>query len=128
MAATGRAGTGSFLAVVLGAAVLAARPFAMAQGPTAHSGDETVRPEVVISATRQADAVITAKVVKALEDDPYVYVGHISVVTENGVVRLEGIARDPSELNRALLLARRAAHGRRVLDEVELIQPTEDGD
>jgi len=34
--------------------------------------------------TRQADAALTAKVVTLLQDDPYVFGGHISVVTENG--------------------------------------------
>jgi len=82
----------------------------------------------VVTATREADAALTAKVEKALENDPWVFTRHLDVVTENGIVRLEGIARDPSELNRALMLARRAARGRRVVNEVELMEETEDND
>jgi hypothetical protein len=33
------------------------------------------------------------------------------VVTENGVVRLEGIATEMSDITRAVMLARRAAEG-----------------
>jgi BON domain len=115
-------------AAALGAAALGAWPLARAQAPPAPLGTEAPREQVVITATKNRDAILTAKVEKALDDDPYLYVGHINVTTENGIVRLEGIARDPSELNRALWLARRAAGRRRVVDEIELIEPTEDND
>ncbi len=72
--------------------------------------------------------MLTAKVEKAIEEDRWVYVPHIEVVTVKGVVRLEGMARDPSELNRALMLARRAARGRRVVNAVELWVVSEDND
>jgi osmotically-inducible protein OsmY len=96
-----------------------ARPAAFAQA---------TRADVVITATREADAELTAKVTQALQDDPYLFVPHIDVVTENGVVKLQGIATDPAELRHALRLARRAARGRRVVDAVELWVVSEDND
>jgi hypothetical protein len=52
-------------------AALAARPSAPAQ-TAAESRSQASTPEIVITAVRQADAALTAKVVQILEDDPYV--------------------------------------------------------
>jgi osmotically-inducible protein OsmY len=115
-------------AAALGVVALAGWPAALAQAPAAQPVDQATHPQVVVTATRLSDALLTAKVEEALADDRWVYTGHLSVVTENGVVRLEGLARDPSELNRALMLARRVAGKRRVLDEVILMEVDEDND
>jgi osmotically-inducible protein OsmY len=112
---------GPLLVTLLGVAALAPAPSASAQAPSTPSSHEASPTEVIVSATRLADEALTAKVVQVLKNDPYVFAGHVSVVTENGVVRLQGIATDPYDLNRTLLLARRAANKRRVLNEVELI-------
>jgi hypothetical protein len=126
---SGRAGSEPLLlAVALGLAALGARPPLLAQQPALESGTRAPRADVVITATKEADALLTAKVEKALEDDRWLYAPHIDVVTEHGVVKLQGMARDASELNRALMLARRAARGRRVVDEVELYVVSEDND
>jgi osmotically-inducible protein OsmY len=109
-----------FLATALGMTALAVRPPALAQAASVHHGSEAPAPEVVITGTRQSDAVLTAKVEQALQDDPYVFAAHMSVVTENGVVRLEGIALDLTDMYRALDLARRIAGKRRVVNEIEL--------
>jgi osmotically-inducible protein OsmY len=111
---------GPLLVAALGVAALAARPFATAQTAVRSSGEASI-PEIIITAAREADAALTAKVVQVLMDDPYVLADHISVETDNGVVRLRGFAQDASDLRRALRLARRAAGGRRVVNEVELI-------
>jgi hypothetical protein len=42
-------------------------------------------------------------------------------VTENGIVRLQGIALDYGDLQRTWLLARRVAGRRRVVNEIEVI-------
>lgn len=84
--------------------------------------------EVVITAGREADEALSAKLVQVLQDDPYVFADHMSVVTENGVVRLRGLAVDLGDLRRALTLARRVAGRRRVINEVELIPASEDHD
>lgn len=112
----------------MAAAALGARPTAFAQARGADSDAWGTRADVVVTATREADAALTAKVEKALQDDPYLFARHIDVVTENGVVKLQGIATDPADLRQALRLARRAAGGRRVVNEVELWVVSEDND
>ncbi len=66
---------------------------------------------------------------QVLQDDPYVFADHIEVVTEHGMVRLQGIALDYGDLQRTLLLARRVAGRRRVVNEIEVmstaIEPNE---
>ena len=113
---------------LLGVAALAATTAAWPQTPSTPSSHEASPPEVIVSATRLADEALTAKVVQVLNDDPYVYADHINVVTENGVVRLQGFATDAHELRRALFLARRAVGTRRVLNDVEFIAQNTDLD
>jgi osmotically-inducible protein OsmY len=91
-------------------ATLASGSAALASGATAVE----IKEEVVVSAARQSDAVIAAKVTAAVQQDPYIYGDHISVTVENGVVRLEGIVTDLSDLHRVLRLARRIGGARRV--------------
>jgi osmotically-inducible protein OsmY len=112
---------GSLLAAALGVAAVAASPSAGAQAPAAAPRDQAPRAEVVVTATRLTDEALTAKVVEVLRDDPYIFADHMSVVTENGVVRLQGIVLDIGDLHRALMLARRIAGRRRVVSELELI-------
>ena len=109
-------------------AALAAWPTVLAQSAATPLPHRVSLPEVVVSATRLADEALTAKVVQVLKDDPYVFADHISVVTDNGVVRLQGIATDAWDLRRALFLAQRAAGKRRVLNEVEFIAQNTDLD
>ncbi len=120
--------SGLLLAIMLGVAAAAARSSALAQTPAAPRDSEATRPEVVVTARAQADQILTAKVEKALNDDPYLFVPHINVTTENGIVRLEGLATDVRELNRALMLARRVAGKRRVVNDVDLWVVSEDND
>jgi osmotically-inducible protein OsmY len=97
---------GPLLVTALGVAAPALAPFASAQ-TAAQLPSETRTDEVIITASREADAVLTAKLQQVLQDDPYAFTDHITVTTENGVVRLQGIAYEPSDLRRALYLARR---------------------
>jgi hypothetical protein len=108
---------GLLLAATLGGVVLGAPPPLPAQASPAGTKLE----EVVITARKEADAALTARVLKVLQDDAYVFADHIEVVTENGIVRLQGIALDYGDLQRALLLARRVAGRRRVVNEIEVI-------
>jgi hypothetical protein len=108
---------GLLLAATPGGVVLGAPPPLPAQA----SPGGTKLEEVVVTARKEADAALTARVLKVLQDDPYVFADHIEVVTENGIVRLQGIALDYGDLQRTLLLARRVAGRRRVVNEVEVI-------
>jgi hypothetical protein len=79
-----RARFAMLLAALLGAAGYCPAPHA------AEKADATLK-DVVISATREADEQVTQQVEKPLTNDPWIYAEHISVPTENGVVRLQGI-------------------------------------
>jgi len=116
------------LAGALGVATLGALPSAWALDRSASNPSKEVRDEVVVTATRQSDAVITAKVVTALREDPYIFSDHVMVTTENGVVKLEGIVTDLSDLHRILRLARRIAGKGRVANQMELMSLTADHD
>jgi hypothetical protein len=117
MAGSRHSPSGLLLAATLGGVVLGAPPPLPAQA----SAGGTKLEEVVITARKEADAALTARVLKVLQDDPYVFADHIEVVTENGIVRLQGIALDYGDLQRTLWLARRVAGRRRVVNEVEVI-------
>jgi osmotically-inducible protein OsmY len=108
------------LAALLGAAGYCPAPHA------AEKADATLK-EVVISATREADEQVTQQVEKTLTNDPWIYAEHISVTTENGVVRLQGIVADTGEWLRILRLCRRIPGARRVVSELELMHPDPDG-
>jgi len=118
---------GPLLVTALGVAAPAVGSFASAQ-TAVQSRNEPRTEEIIVSASRQADEALTAKVQQVLQDDPYAFTDHITVITENGVVRLQGIAYEPSDLRRALYLARRVAGKRRVLNEIELMPIGSDSD
>ncbi len=128
MAAARQNQSGSLLATALGVAALSAWTTAVAQAPTAPLHDEVPRPEITVSASRLSDAVLTARVEQALRDDPYIFAEHLSVVTDNGVVTLQGVAVDLSDLRRALSLARRIAGRRHVVNQIDLIPQDADHD
>jgi osmotically-inducible protein OsmY len=111
--------------MALGVAALVAATAAAAQAaPAPRSGN----PEVVITASREPDAVLVARVERAMQDDPYLYVNHVSVSAENGVVRLEGFVGDPFDMLQLVRLARRIAGKRRVINEIEVISGGVDHD
>jgi osmotically-inducible protein OsmY len=118
---------GPLLVATLGVATPAIGPCALAQ-TSVQPRVETITQEIVITASREADEALRAQVVEVLRDDPYIFADHISVVTENGVVRLRGFALDASDLRRALRLAHRVAGRRRVVNEVELMAISSDID
>jgi osmotically-inducible protein OsmY len=117
---------GPLLVAALGVAAPAARS-TLAQ-TAVQSREEASNAEIIITADRRADEELTARVAQVLQDDPYIFADHISVTTENGVVRLRGIAFDASDLRRALFLARRVAGRRRVVNEVDLLPLSADLD
>jgi osmotically-inducible protein OsmY len=64
----------------------------------------------------------------ALRQDPYVFADHVTVTTENGVVRLEGVMTDLHDMLRVLRLARRIAGSGRVVNKIELAPSDDDAD
>jgi osmotically-inducible protein OsmY len=65
---------------------------------------------------------------QVLQDDPYAFADDITVLTENGLVQLQGIAYEPRDLRRELYLARRVARTHRVVNEIELMPIGSDSD
>ncbi len=118
--ARGKPGS-SLPAAALGVAAWLAAPTALAQAPASTPPRSEPRPEVVVTATRESDALLESKVVQALERDPYLFAGHINVSAENGIVRVEGIVEDPFDMVQVLRLARRIAGKRRVINEIEIV-------
>jgi osmotically-inducible protein OsmY len=123
MAAARRDQSGLLLARALGVVILAAGPPAIAQAVAVQRLQE-----VVVSASREQDEALTAKVVQALQDDPYIFADHVSIETENGIVRVRGIVTDVTDMRRALFLARRIAGRRHVYNELELQSLSADHD
>ena len=70
---------------------------------------------------------MAAKVATALQQDPYIFSDHVTVTAENGVVRLEGMVRDLSDLYAMLRLARRIAGKGRVVNQIEFVPIDIDG-
>jgi hypothetical protein len=88
---------------------------------------EADRVEVVIHANRLADEQVTREVQKTLSADPWIFSEHITVTTQNGVVRLEGIVGDTGELFRILRLCRKIPGARRIVNELEMMHNDPDG-
>jgi BON domain len=108
------------LTALLGAAGYCPAPHA------ADKPDERLK-EVVISATRQSDERVTRQVEETLANDPWIYAEHITVTTDHGVVRLQGLVQDTGEWLRVLRLSRRIPGARRVVDELEQVRSDPDG-
>lgn len=111
------------------AVLLAALLVAAGYCPDSHAADkadERLR-EVVISATRQSDEQVTRQVEETLAHDPWIYAEHITVTTDHGVVRLQGLVQDTGEWLRILRLSRRIPGAKRVVDELEQVRSDPDG-
>jgi osmotically-inducible protein OsmY len=120
--------SGLLPALTLGVAALLASSDMLAQASSAAPALSEPRSEVVVTATRESDARLAAKVQQALEGDPYIYTGHISVSAEGGVVRVEGMVEDPYDMLQILRMARRIAGKRRVINEIEVTTGSVDHD
>lgn len=112
------------LAGTLGVALIVGLHAGLALGA---SPSDQIREEIVVTAVRQTDAALSARVSAALCQDPYLFSGHVNVTTVNGVVRLEGIVRDLPDLFQILKLARRIAGKGRVVNALEYIPTDDDG-
>ena len=125
--ATERQSPSIVLTWALGLVAVAAWPLAAAEDAPTPGSHEPVREEVVVSAAREADAVLTAKVEKVIRDDPYIFSDHVTVSVENGVVTVEGTVFDVQDLRTVLRLARRIAGKHRVINRIDLVIADDDG-
>ena len=121
----GMARLANFALVLVG--TLGAAAFCPAQN-AAPRGDAAL-PEVLVQAERQrqADQEVTRKAEKILATDPWIFGDHITVTTENGVVRVEGIVGDTGEMFRIVRLCRKIPGARRVVNALEMMHNDPDG-
>ena len=113
---------GPLLAGTLGVAAFGAGATAFGAPPA-----QEMQKEIIVTAQSLSDAAMTSQVTAAIQHNPYIYAEHVTVATENGVVRLEGRVRDLPELFAILRLARRIAGKGRVVNEIEFLQLDQDG-
>jgi osmotically-inducible protein OsmY len=86
---------------------------ASAQLTGSRSGADAER--LVITGTKTpTDQEVTRRVEAALDANPYLDASRVTVSTKDGVVTLEGIVGDASDLLRTLRIAGRVAGARRV--------------
>lgn len=93
---------------------------------SASPAGETQR-EIVVTAPRMSDEALTARVTRAVRENPYVLSDHVTVTTENGIVRVGGLVRDLPDLIAILRIARRIAGMSRVVNEIEYMPVDDDG-
>jgi osmotically-inducible protein OsmY len=117
-----RAGFAVLIAILLGAA-----GSCLAQDAAKKKANAPLDEVVVQGAREAADEQITLKVQTALSNDPWIYAEHVTVTTQNGIVRVEGITSDPWEMRRILREARKTPGVRRVLNQLEMIHLDPDG-
>jgi osmotically-inducible protein OsmY len=120
-----RASVGPLLAGTLGVAAAGGGARDVSFGASPLSTE--LHHEIVVTAQRPSDAATTEQVLTALRQDPYIFGDHVTVITENGVVRLEGIVSDLGDLYRIVRLARRIAGKGRVVNRLEYVPTDDDG-
>ena len=79
-------------------------------------------PPIVVTGTRSApsDRELTKRVESALDAARYLDASRITVTTKDGVVTLEGIVGDISDLRTAIRVSSRVAGARRIDDNLEM--------
>jgi hypothetical protein len=112
---------------VLVAALLGAAGPCLAQDAARKKVNAPLDEVLVQGAREAADEQITLQVETALANDPWIYAEHVTVTTENGIVRVEGITSDAWEMRRILREARKTPGVRRVLNQLEMIHLDPDG-
>jgi BON domain len=78
---------------------------------------------VVVTGTRSQAAVdeeVKEHVATALHSDPYFYDGHVTVTVKDGVVHLQGVVFDNSDLQAARRISKKIAGAKRVVNELEI--------
>jgi hypothetical protein len=86
------------------------------------SGPAAPLDTVVVTAKRigVSDAVVTRQVETALQANPYLYDGHITVTVKDGVVTLRGMVLDEWDLRMAMRVSRKITGVKRVVNDLEM--------
>jgi osmotically-inducible protein OsmY len=83
--------------------------------------------EVVVTAKKLPvpDEELTRRVEEALQADPYIFTEHVTVRTQNGVVHVEGLIYNYTDLIDLKQIARKIRGAKRVVLDVEMIGGTD---
>jgi hypothetical protein len=106
----------SFRAACLSISFALAGGVMMAAAPTVAMAAPLARP---LSAE---DEALRQRVVLSLQEAPYFYDGHVTVTIEKGAVVLRGLVFSDWDLRDAIRIATKAAEGRRVVDDLSIVE------
>ncbi len=98
---------------LLTAAVLSSAILGMSSGWSAENPEQVI----VTGATEEA---VAGRVATALSEDPYLYAEHVNVHSKGGVVTLDGMVADVSDLRTALRITGSVSYGRQIANNLEL--------
>jgi osmotically-inducible protein OsmY len=108
-------------AVVCGSSGCATRVGAKNARATAKGPPVIMVGSATQGAKRLVDEELRERVQAALHSDPFFYDEHVTVSVENGNVVLQGFVSGPWDLLDAIRIARKAAGGGRVIDDLEIL-------
>jgi hypothetical protein len=76
---------------------------------------------IVVTGEKPAvDEEVKERVETALHTDPYFYDGHVTVTVINGVVHLQGVVFDNSDMQAARRISKKIPGAKRVVNELEI--------
>jgi len=75
-----------------------------------------------------SDEQVTQAVVQSIKNDPWIFAEHVTIITRNGVVHIEGRVTDRWDLFHILDRARKIAGRRRIVNELEYDPADDDSD
>lgn len=78
-------------------------------------------PADLTKADKASDDAVAARVKVALLQDPYLYVEHINVIANRGVVRLSGVVAEAEDIGKAVHIAKSVAGVKSVINDMQLV-------
>jgi osmotically-inducible protein OsmY len=96
--------------------------FALAGGVMMTAAPLTVMAASVGRPLSAEDEALRQRVALSLQEAPYFYDGHVNVTIEKGAVVLRGLVFSDWDLRDAIRIATKAAEGRRVIDDLSIVE------
>jgi hypothetical protein len=75
-----------------------------------------------------SDEEVTRAVAQSIAEDPWIFADHVTIITRNGVVYIEGVVSDEWDLYHILDRARKIAGRRKIVDNLEFDMVGDDSD
>jgi osmotically-inducible protein OsmY len=109
---------------LIGSAAVALVGFSLPAGAQNVDASALNKPVVAAPSTQSANSIADETLMKrvkdALHSNPYFYDAHVTVSVKNGAVVLHGFVGSDWDLQDAIRIARMAAGGRRVVDNLSI--------